>query len=436
MLKDTRTIMDKNDSLLLASIDTSGRSVWALGRLSGVALAAGLLFFSGCSSKEASEEAPTVTVQVGAAENQKIERTVNADATLYPRDQAAIVPKISAPVKKFYVDKGSPVKALQLLAELEDQDMVGANTGSQGEYVQAKANYDSVVQKADQDLKLAKQELDSQQKVFDGRQSLYAQGAVSAKDVEDARTLLIQARNQYDLAQKQFDLKVAEGQLTAARGKTASSEAQLSYAKIVSPIDGVVTDRSIYPGETAPAGAPILTVMDLSQVIARAHISQQEAAQLRIGNPATISVPGQGGGDIHGKVTLVSPALDPSSTTIEVWVEAANPGGRLKAGTSVRVAIVAQTVAHAIVAPAAALLTDPDGVISVIALDTDNKPHKQHVKVGIRNGDDVQITDGLKGGERVVTVGAFELDKEDPDVLAKTKIQVQAPKMPEEEEEQ
>ena len=46
---------------------------------------------------------------------------------------------------------------------------------------------------------------------------------------------------------------------------------------------------------------------------------------------------------------------------------------------------------------------------------------------------DVQITDGLQGGERVVTVGAFELDKEDEDVLAKTKIQVQAPKMPEEE---
>ena len=72
---------------------------------------------------------------------------------------------------------------------------------------------------------------------------------------------------------------------------------------------------------------------------------------------------------------------------------------------------------------------------SVIALDSDNKPRKQTVKVGIRNGDDVQILDGLKGGERVVTVGAFELDKEDPDVLAKTKIQVQAPKMPDTEEE-
>ena len=69
-------------------------------------------------------------------------------------------------------------------------------------------------------------------------------------------------------------------------------------------------------------------------------------------------------------------------------------------------------------------------------LDTDNKPHKQKVKVGIRNGDDVQVTKGLKGGERVVTVGAFELDKLDEDVLPKTKIQVQAPKMPDEDEDE
>jgi multidrug efflux pump subunit AcrA (membrane-fusion protein) len=72
----------------------------------------------------------------------------------------------------------------------------------------------------------------------------------------------------------------------------------------------------------------------------------------------------------------------------------------------------------------------------MIVLDTDNKPHRTKVKVGIRDGGDIQITDGLKGGERVVTVGAFELDRLDEDVLGKAKIQVQAPKMPEEEEEQ
>src|ERR1700730_14562443 len=434
MLKDTGTIMDKTESSLQGSItDASGagRATRALRRLIGVALGASLLL-SGCSTKETAEAAPTVTVQVGAAENGKIERTVSAEAILYPRDQATIVPKVSAPVKKFYVDRGSKVHAGELLAELEDKDLVGAMTENQGGYQQAEANYQTALQKASQDLQLAKQQLDAQQKLFDNRQALLAKGAVSAKDLEDARINLTQARNLYDLAQKQYDLKAAEGQLTAAKGKSASAEAQLSYAKILSPIDGIVTDRPIYPGETASAGTPILTVMDLSQVIARAHVSQQEAAQLKVGNAATISAQGA---DVHGKVALVSPALDPNSTTVEVWVQAVNPGSRLISGTSVRLTIVAQTVPHAIVAPAAALLTDPDGVTSVIALDSDNKPRKQTVKVGIRNGDDVQILDGLKGGERVVTVGAFELDKEDPDVLAKTKIQVQAPMMPDTEEE-
>ena len=104
-------------------------------------------------------------------------------------------------------------------------------------------------------------------------------------------------------------------------------------------------------------------------------------------------------------------------------------------GSSVRVSMVGETVSDAIVVPAAALLTAPDGVTSVITLDTDNVPHKQKVKTGIRDGSNVQVTDGLQGSERVVTIGAFELDKEDDPVLAKTKIQVQVPKMPDEDEE-
>jgi HlyD family secretion protein len=437
MRKRADTIVSKNRQSVLDPLERSNGinfSRWTALCFMGTVLIAGF-FFSGCTPQEASEESPTVTVQVDAVEKEAIHRMVTSEATLYPRDQVAIVPKISAPVRKFYVDRGSVVHEGQLLAELENKDLEGSLTENQGGYQQAEASYQSAVQKAEQDLKLAKQQLDAQQKLYDSRESLFKQGAVSAKDVQDADIGLTQAQGQYAVAQKQYDLKAAEGQLTAAKGKTASAEAQLGYAKIVSPINGVVTDRPVYAGETAPAGSPILTVMDLSQVVARAHVSQEEAATLKVGDTATLTQPGQPG-SFPGKVTLVSPALDPNSTTVEVWVQAPNPGGKLKPGSNVRAAIVSQTVPDAVVAPAAALLTDPDGITSVIVLDSDNKPHKQHVKVGIRNGDDVQITDGLKGGERVVTIGAFELDKEDDDVLAKTKIQVQAPpKIPDEDDE-
>ena len=407
---------------------------WGMGGLLGVAVAASFLA-SGCSKVDVAEAAPTVTVQVGAAENETIERKVIGEATLYPLEQAAIIPKINAPVKKFYVEKSSKVHAGQLLAELENQDLLAAQMENEGAYTQAEAGYEQAVQKAKQDLTLSKETLDAAQKLYTARQDLYKQGAASSKDVDDANVALIQARNNYEASQKQLDLKVAEGQLAAARGHRASVEANLGYSKIVSPIDGVVTDRPLYPGEMASSSAPLITVMNLSQIVARAHIDQPEAAQLKVGDPATVSVPGQPGA-LKGKVSLVSPALDPNSTTVEDWVQAPNPGDRLKPGTSVHVEMVAQSVPHAIVIPAEALLTSPQGDSSVIVLDTDNKPHKKKVKAGIRDGGAVQVTEGLQGGERVVTVGAFALSQEDDSILAKTNIQVAAPpNIPDEDDE-
>jgi HlyD family secretion protein len=423
------------DKKAVLQVKARGGYGWGIGLLLGACVALGFVA-SGCSKGTEVEAAPTVTVQVGAAENQTIERKVSAEATLYPLEQSAIVPKITAPVKKFYVEKGSKVHAGQLLAELENSDLLASQKESEGTIAQAEASYEQAVQKAEQDRQLAKETLDAAQKLYDARKELYKQGAVSAKDVDDANVAFIQARNAYEASQKQLDLKMAEGQLAAAKGHSAGVEASVSYSKIVSPIDGVVTDRPVYPGEMASNSGPIITVMNLSQIVARAHIDQQEASQLKVGDAATISVPGQPGA-LKGKVSLVSPALDPSSTTVEVWVQSPNPGERLKPGSNVQVQMVAQAVQHAIVIPAEALLTGSDGTTSVIILDTDNKPHKKKVKVGIRDAGDVQVTEGLQGGERVVTVGAFALSQEDDPILAKTNIQVQAPpNIPEEDDDE
>jgi hypothetical protein len=88
----------------LMSDHGESRAVWRSAGFLGVALVAGFLL-SGCKTAVPAEDQPTVTVQVGAAENQPIQLKVIADAVLYPRDQAAIVPKIVAPVKKFLVDR-------------------------------------------------------------------------------------------------------------------------------------------------------------------------------------------------------------------------------------------------------------------------------------------------------------------------------------------
>ena len=136
-----------------------------------VLIAAGVLL-AGCGTKEAAEATPTVTVQVDAAEKEPIQRKVVTEAVLYPRDQAAIVPKVVSSIKKWYVDKGAHVRAGQLLGELENQDLTGAAMKSQGGYAQAEVTYQMQLQKSGQDLKFAKQTLDSAQKFHEGRAAL------------------------------------------------------------------------------------------------------------------------------------------------------------------------------------------------------------------------------------------------------------------------
>src|SRR5205823_421776 len=114
------------------------------------------------------------------------------------------------------------------------------------------------------------------------------------------------------------------------------------------PIDGVVTERPLYAGDLATANQPILTVMNLSRLIAKCHIAQSDAALLKVGNPAELAVSGLDE-TIKGRVTLVSPALDPGSTTIEVWVEAIKANPALKPGMTVEVSMTAKTVKDALV---------------------------------------------------------------------------------------
>lgn len=398
--------------------------------------AAATVMGTGCSSDREDNE-PIVTVQVAAVEKTTIEQTISAQAILFPRQQSAIVPKISAPVQKFLVKRGSPVREGQLLAVLENRDLSAAAQDTKGAYDQAQATYETTtaaslpeeIQKAEADAQQAKQALDAQEKVFQSRQQLFEQGALPRKELDQSRVDITQARNQYAITKKHLDsllaigkqqeLKAAAGQLESAKGKYLAAQAQLSYSEIRSPINGMVTDRPLYPGEMAAAGAPLLTVMDLSAVIAKAHIPERDAAALRVGDRGTMAAPGIQK-PIEGRITVISPALDPSSTTVEVWVEARNPKQELKPGTSVQLSLAAQTLKDALVLPASAVLTAPDGATTVMVAGSDGRAHQTAVKLGIHSGDDVQVIDGVKENEQVISSGAYGL----PD---KTKIKVEAP---------
>lgn len=393
-------------------------------------LAAGTLALSGCSKKSDDEgkktEAPA-PVQVTSVTQDTIRRTVEADGVLFPQNQASITPKISAPVQKFMVSRGDHVKAGEVVALLENRDLSAAVMEGKGALDQAEANFRTTssatvpeeVIKAESDVQANQEALDAAKRVLDSRQKLLQQGAIARKLMDDAQVAYAQAKGQLDASKEHLralqsvgkgeQVKAAQAAVEQARGHLQSAEAQVAYSEVRSPISGVIADRPVYPGEMASAGSPLMTIMDISRVVARVNVPQAQATGVKVGQTATIS---QTGTDqmLDGKVTVVSPATDPNTTTVQVWITAPNPGEKLKPGGAVHASILTGNIRNALIVPASAILPGEEGGTAVLTVTPDSVAHLKKVDVGVRYGDSVQIVSGVNAGDEVVTVGGLGVD--------------------------
>jgi HlyD family secretion protein len=384
-----------------------------------------LLAACGGAKKQAAEaEAPT-PVQVETVRKGPIDRVVTADALLYPVNQSSPTAKISAPIRRVLVNRGDHVKAGQVLVELEVADLAATANESKSLYDQSQAALQTVTgatvvedkAKAQTDLESARQVLEAAQKVYDNRAALQKQGALAQRQVDDAKVSLVQAQAAYNTAKQHLDtlnsvgqreqIHAAQAQVEATKAHYENSTVQVGYGKITSPISGIVSDRPVYAGEMPASGMPLLTIVDISSVVARANVTVKDAEFIKVGRPATITGPD---GDIAGKVTVVSPAVNPNTTTVEVWVQAPNPDEKLKPGGTVRVAIKAETLQDVTLVSSSAILNSDEGGQIVIVVTPDNIAHQHKVSIGVRQGINVEIVSGVNEGDKVVTVGGLGLD--------------------------
>ena len=179
------------------------------------AMAAGIAvvfgFGSGCA-KEEKEKEPEVSVQTTPAEKEDISQIVNAEAVIFPLQQATVAPKITSTIKQFLVQRASKVRKGQLLAVLENADLSAAAESSRGDFEQAEAAYTTTVtsslpqqiQKAQLDADSAKSAFEAAEKVYNSRKDLFQQGALPRRELDAAEVALVAARSQNEQAQKQL----------------------------------------------------------------------------------------------------------------------------------------------------------------------------------------------------------------------------------------
>lgn len=350
-------------------------------------------------SSEEESAAAVVSVKVAKAEIGAIAQPIELVGTISTAREAAVSSKISGQIAEMPLLKNRSVRAGELLARVEARDVAAQ-----------RAEAAAAVTTAKDAIAPAEAALENARRTYDRRQGLYAKGGISKKDLESS---------QLDVSNAEGALKGANSKVAEAAHHLSSLDAQLSYAEVRAPFDGVVTDQFAYQGDFATAGNKLLTIANVSQLIVKAPLSDEVATRVHPGDVATVAPDDLPGVTLQAPVTLVGRSADPQSRAVEIWVTLANPNGRLRPNTAARVTISSGATPNAVIVPTPAVTLDATNANAgtLMIVDGQSVAHEVHVTVGAHDAQRTQITSGLHGGETVVIEGNYGL----PD---KTKVSI------------
>jgi RND family efflux transporter MFP subunit len=345
------------------------------------------------------DAAAVVSVKVAKAEIGAIAQPIELVGTISTAREAAVSSKISGQLAEMPLLKNRSVRAGELLARVEARDVAAQRAEASAAVTTAK---DAVAP--------AEAALENARRTYERRQGLYAKGGISKKDLE---------ASQLDVSNAEGGLKAANSKVAESVHHLASLDAQLSYAEVRAPFDGVVTDQFAYQGDFATAGNKLLTIADVSTLIVKAPLSDAVATRLHPGDIANVTPDDLPGTTLQAPVSLVGRSADPQSRAVEIWVTLANPGGRLRPNTAARVTIASGATPNAVIVPTPAVTLDATNANTgtVMIVDGQSIAHEVQVTVGAHDAQRTQITSGLHGGETVVVEGNYGL----PD---KTKVTI------------
>ncbi|HEX4621920.1 MAG TPA: efflux RND transporter periplasmic adaptor subunit [Myxococcaceae bacterium] len=331
----------------------------------------------------ASAPAPRLPVQTARAVSAS--RTLTLPAGLVAYQQTLVYARASGYVRRWYVDIGDPVKAGQLLLELEtpelDQQVAQARAAlaqSVASLGQAKANREFAV-------------------LTEGRQKeLVQKKLVAAQDYDQART-------QADIWDA--NARAAEANVSAQRASLQQLQQLVAFGKVVAPFDGIITRRLANVGTLVNAGAgaaasALFEIATIDPMLAYVDVPQAFAPSIHAGREARLTLKTFGGRVFQGKVTRTAGALDPASRTLRTQVEIPNAGGELLAGMYGEVSLDV-SLAHPVVrVPSTAIIADASG--TAVATVQGGKVRRERVALGMDDGSMVDVAQGLTGGEQVL----------------------------------
>jgi HlyD family secretion protein len=348
-----------------------------------------------------------------------IAKSVVAKGKIQPITKVELKSKASGIVEKLYVDINQHVTKGQVLAQLDQQEILAQVAAQKAQLEAASANVGTFQANIAQDKVNAEApDLPMYKNTLDRNLQMEKEGVVSQQALDDANRNYLAALNKRDTSRAtisvdQAKLKQAEAQVAQSKATLNQLDEQLSYTTLVSPMDGEILSRDVELGDAVSSilvlgstATLVMTIGDTRQVYVQGKVDEADIANVYMGQPARIKVESFRDRVFNGKVTKIAPlgVEKDNVTTFEVRVSIDNSAGELKAQMTANAEILVDEHKSVLFVPEQALTYDNKKNASVNVPDPKSKDGVRSVpvKVGIANGSNTEILSGLKEGDTVV----------------------------------
>jgi RND family efflux transporter MFP subunit len=348
---------------------------------------------------------PSREVRLTRAETGRLARTVTVSGTLGADEQAELGMKVAGRLATIAVDLGDRVFRGQVIARLSPTDFELRVAQSQNALEQARARLgltmgepDRVVQPEQTSVvKQAAANLRQAQLTHDRAANLFKQQLISQSDLDAAEATLQVADARYQDAME--DARSRQGLLAQRSSELQIARQQLADSILTAPFDGMIRERKVSIGDYLTVGEPVVTLVRVHPLRLRLAIPERDSVGVKVGQPVKLTVEGDPG-EHMGHVARISPAISEENRTLLVEAEVPNQDGRLRPGAFARANIETLASEPAVLVPFSAVVSFA-GIDKVMGVEA-GKAVEKRVKTGRREGDRVEILEGVVAGDPVV----------------------------------
>ncbi len=352
----------------------------------------------GCSGARGND-VPFKTVRISRGD---IERRVIATGKIQPLSKVEIRSKVEGIIKTIAVDEGDRVHKGQVIIELDKDILASRVKEARSVLEKARSRYQQA------QIEASTTEMEAAQRNYDRLQKLFSQGLISQQQLDDVETALAIAKQNY--RSREAAVSMAKADVSAAEATLATAENQLSYATIVSPLDGIVLSRNVDVGAAVASvastmGTLLMTLGDTQEMRILGDVDESDVGLVREGMPARISVESFPGRKFQGRVKRISPLGVEKDKIMNFEAEITILEGDipLRSNMSADAEIITEKRSNVLLVPQNAIRYKRDQ--SFVEVPDDKEPTGKravNVALGISGTDVSEVVSGLKEGDEVI----------------------------------